>query len=153
MNVLWSALGKLAIGCLLVNTLGCTCYSLEREYSLIHGNKSMSYGTITAQTKTYSERAEGVYVLDTLNFGDPADEFRLRPGSRTKAGDYTFGVTRYVQVDVSVGGQTVRKSATVTLSVSIPDTGVTATKIDSLATDIAEFITPTTVSEMLQGKS
>lgn len=112
----------------------------------------MPYGSITAQTLTYDPRDDGHYVRSTSTFGSPDNSFIVR-GSIPKAEPLRASVSRVLQKDVVVGGNTVRKSATVTLSIVTPSSDYTATEIDSLVSDISEFITPTTVSRLLMGES
>lgn len=113
----------------------------------------MTFNPISVNSKTYGLRAPGSYVLSTAVFSDPLNEFRIRAGSKTKAGEYTFGVTRYLQKDVTEGSAVVRKNATVTISVSLPATGFSVADVDGLASDLSEFLTTETISRLLQGES
>lgn len=114
----------------------------------------MPFGTITVNTKSYAPRDAGVYVLSTAQFGDPLNEFRLRPGTKNKAGATTTSVTRLFQKDVTVGSAVERRQAIVTLNVAIPSVGgITTAEVDGLASDISEFITQDTLSRLLQGEA
>lgn len=113
----------------------------------------MAFGSITANTKTYELRSPSVYVLNTLAFGDPTNEFRLRGGSKSKDNTLNAGVIRYLQKDVTVAGATVRKSCTVSLSITMPESGITASEIDACISDISEFLTASTLSRLLQGET
>lgn len=112
----------------------------------------MPYGTITAQTLAYEARSEGRYVRSTVGFGNPDNSFVVR-GATPKADPLRASVSRVLQKDVILGGNTVRKSATVTLSIVTPSADFTASEIDSLVADISEFITPSIASRLLMGES
>jgi hypothetical protein len=108
--------------------------------------------TITAQTKSYVERDDSHYVESTLSFGAPDNSFIIR-GANPKSNPVRASVSRVLQKDVTVDGSTTRKSATVTIGIVTPLTDFTSAELDSLVTDIAEFITASTISELLMGKS
>lgn len=112
----------------------------------------MPFGTITSQTLSYAPRQEGVYALSTLAFGAPSNQFIVR-GAQPNANPRRISVSRVLQKDVTEGGVTTRKTATVTTSVVVPSTGFTATEIDSLVTDISNFFTDDTVTRMSMGES
>lgn len=112
----------------------------------------MPFGTITAQTLAYAPRDTGNYVRSTLAFGDPNNAFIVR-GANAKADPLRASVSRVLQKDVVIGGETVRKSATVTLSIVTPSAGFTASEMDSLVTDLSEFITADTVTRLFMGES
>lgn len=111
----------------------------------------MPFGTITSNSLNYEPRDEGHYVLSTLGFGDPDNSFVVR-GATPKADPLRCSVSRVLQKDVVVGSSTVRKTATVTLSVVVPSSSFTATEIDNLAADISNFITATVASRLLMGE-
>lgn len=113
----------------------------------------MPFGTITAQTLTYEPRTPGTYVRSTVTFGSPSNEFRIRGGTVSKDGLIRTSISRVLEKDVTVGSQVVRRSVTLTCSIVTPSADFTAAEIDSLFTDVSEFITATTVSRMLQGES
>lgn len=114
----------------------------------------MSYGSISVNTKTFNERAEGNYYLSTLALGDPQDHIRLRGGAIRGDGKLSFGITRRKEADVTVNGDTTRVDAVINVNVILPKDGsVTASTLDDMFTDIAEFVTSATVTEMVQGKS
>lgn len=112
----------------------------------------MPFGNITAQTLTYAPRVPGMYSLSTLAFGDPSNQFVVR-GAQANAEPLRASVSRVLQKDVTVGGDTVRKSATVTISIVTPSTDFTATEMDSLVVDINEFLTVDTLTRMFMGES
>ena len=114
----------------------------------------MPFGTITAQTVTYEPRTPGLYSKSGLAFTDPANEFRIRGGSAGKGGNTSATVTRVQQKDITVGSGSERRSATVSLQIQAPTAGgFSAADLDSMASDIAEFLTSATISRLLQGES
>lgn len=114
----------------------------------------MPFGTITSQTVNYVPRSPGIYQKSTVTFGNPTDEFRIRPASAAgKDGNYRAAITRVLEKNITVGASTVKKAAVITLSINIPNTGFSAEEVDSMATDISTFITADTVSRILQGES
>lgn len=112
----------------------------------------MPFGNIIAQALTYAPRGVGTYIRSTLGFGDPNNAFIVR-GANRSSDPLRASVSRVLQKDVVIGNETVRKSATVTLSIVTPSTGFTATEMDSLATDLSEFITAETVTRLFMGES
>lgn len=112
----------------------------------------MPFGTITAQTLTYAPRSDGRYTRSSTTFGQPDNSFVVR-GNTTSGEVGRASVSRVLQKDVIVGGATVRKSATVTVSIVTPNSDFTPAEIDSLLTDISEFVTTDTVSRLLMGES
>lgn len=115
----------------------------------------MPFGTIVSGSNNFEPRSPGVYSLSTVAFGDPSNEFRLRGSSGVnKSGNQSASITRYVQKDVTVGGDTVRKNAFVTLNITMPSgTSLTATEIDNLIADISTFATSATITRLLMGES
>lgn len=114
----------------------------------------MPFGNITAQTITYEPRQPGTYTRSSVTFGSPGNEFRLRGATLRKDGVVSASVTRVMEKDVVLNGDTVRKNCSVSLNIQLPKEGYfTPTEIDSLAADISEFLTATTISRMLQGES
>jgi len=112
----------------------------------------MSFGSITAQSKTYNEADEGRYVLSTLAFGAPDDSFTVR-GANPSQDPLRCSVSRTLQKDVVSGSDTVRKRVTATLNIVVPAAGFTATEIDSLVADLNEFISVSNLTALLMGKS
>lgn len=113
----------------------------------------MPFGTITAQSKNYEPRKPGYYVLSTVSFGSPTDEFRIRSsGTPDQNGILRSSITRVLEKDVTVGATTSRKAIVVTLNIASPVSGFTAAEADSLALDISEFVTAATVTRMLSGE-
>jgi len=112
----------------------------------------MPFGTITAQTQTYDPRSPGIYTRTSVGLGQPDNSFVIRPAS-SKADPLRASVSRVIQKDVVVGGSTVRKTATVTVSCVVPSADFTSTEVDSLVADISEFITATSITRILQGES
>lgn len=111
----------------------------------------MPYGNITAQTKVYQPRSPGIYSLTGVSFDQPSDEFRLK--GATKGATRTASVTRVVQKDVTVGSDVSRLGMSVSLQIQIPSNAAfTSSMVDSAAVDISEFLTPETVSRLLQGE-
>lgn len=113
----------------------------------------MPFGTITVNSATYEPRQPGIYSKSGLTFDAPSNELRIRGASRSGK-VLSAGVTKVLQKDVSTPSGTVRKTLPVTLSFQLePDSSFTAADIDSAAIDISEFLTPATISRMLQGES
>lgn len=113
----------------------------------------MPFGTIVSGTKTFEARSPGEYVLGTVTFGQPLDKFTVRGAVASKDGIARPSVTRVLEKDVVVAGQTTRKQLVVTLSIATPMLDFTGANIDDLVTDVSTFLTPTTVSRLLQGES
>lgn len=112
----------------------------------------MPFGNISSQSLTYNDRGDGRYVLSTLGFGDPENLFVVRPAI-PKQDPMRCSVSRTLQKDVTVSGSTVRKNATVTVSIVTPPANYSATELDSLVTDLANFLTAETITRMFQGES
>lgn len=111
----------------------------------------MPYGTISSQSVDYAPRNSGTYTKSTLAFGQPDNSFVIRP-AQPKADPLRASVSRILQKDVVVGSNTVRKTATATISIVVtPD--FTATEVDSLVTDLSNFITVDTVTRMFMGEA
>lgn len=113
----------------------------------------MPFGTITAQTLTYEPRSAGKYTRSTVTFGSPDNSYVIRGASALSADPLRTSVSRVLQKDVTINGSVVRKTATVTLSFVAPPADFTSAELDSLATDLSEFITSSTVSRMFMGES
>lgn len=113
----------------------------------------MPFGSITVNSKTFDPRQLGTYSLSTVTFGQPANEFRIRGAIVGKDKLLRASTTRLLEKDVDVSGETVRKQCVVTLSIATPVSDFTGTEIDTLVSDISEFITASTISRILQGES
>lgn len=113
----------------------------------------MPFGNITANTKIYEPRTPGTYVLSTVTFGQPSNEFRIRGASLSKDGLMRASVIRVLQKDVIVGSASVRKESSVGLNIVVPSADFTAAEIDTLCGDISEFLTVATVTRLMQGES
>jgi len=111
----------------------------------------MPFGTITSQTVDYAPRVQGKYTKSTLAFGDPDNSFVVRgasPGDPLRA-----SISRVLQKDVVVSGDTFRKTATVTISIVTPASGFTAAEIDSMILDLSTFATTDTLTRLMMGES
>lgn len=113
----------------------------------------MPFGTITAQTLTYEPRSTGKYTRSSVAFGQPDNSFIVRGTNALTADPLRASVSRVLQKDVTIGGSVTRKTATVTLSFVAPSSDFTAAELDSLAADLSEFITSSTVSRLFMGES
>lgn len=111
----------------------------------------MPYSPITTTTSTFNERAKGTYVKSTVTYGAPEDELKLRPNVNKK--NPSFGLVRTKQVDFVSGSTTIRLGANITLNISVPSTGFPVADLDVMLTEIAEFVTPATLSRLLQGEA
>lgn len=112
----------------------------------------MPFGTITSQTVSFGPRNPGIYADTAVTFGSPTNEFRIRPATApSKDGNMRASITRVLEKDT--GSPAVRKACVVTLSINIPKSGFTSTEVDSLATDLSNFVTADTVSRILQGEA
>lgn len=116
----------------------------------------MPFGNITAQTIVYEPRKPGTYTRSGLAIGAPLDEFRLTGATpSSKAKQLSVSVTRLKQKDFTAPGSTspVRVGALVTVNIQLPNDGsFTATEGDSLLSDIAEFITATSLARLASGE-
>lgn len=111
----------------------------------------MPFGTITSQTVDYVPRVPGKYTKSTLAFGDPDNSFVVRGAS---SGDpLRASVSRILQKDVEFGGDTIRKTATVTMSIVTPASGFTAAEIDSMVLDLSTYTTSDMITRLLMGES
>lgn len=113
----------------------------------------MPFGDIISQSKTYSPRSPGYYVDNTLSFGDPLNEYRIKGATESRDGLLRSTTTRVLQKDVTVEGETQRLQASVQLLIAVPQSGFTAAELDSLAEDISTFFTAGTITRLLQGES
>jgi hypothetical protein len=113
----------------------------------------MPFGEFTVNTKTFQPREPGTYSNSTVAFGQPEDELRTRGAVSSKDGILRASVTRLLEKDVVVGGDSVRKQLVVSTSISVPNSGFTAAEVDDLLSDISEFATGSTVTRLLQGES
>lgn len=112
----------------------------------------MSFTSLTAQTRTYEPTAAGIYVLSTLSFGDPDDSIVVRAASQSGE-PRRFSVSRVLQKDVTVAGDTLRKTATVTNSVVVPSLGFTATDLRGMVLDLADVLSTSNITDILFGRS
>lgn len=112
----------------------------------------MPFAIITAQTLPFEPRSEGHYVRSNVAFGAPDNSFVIR-GANAKSEPLRASVSRVLQKDITIAGNTVRKTATVTLAIVVPTADFTALELDSLATDISEFLTSNTATRLLMGES
>lgn len=113
----------------------------------------MPFGTITVNSATYDPRQPGHYSKTDVTFGAPPNEFRVRGATQSKDGVLRGSVTRLLEKDASVGDDTVRKQCVVTITVATPSADFTSSEIDGMISDISEFLTPNTLSRVLQGES
>lgn len=113
----------------------------------------MPFGTIAVNSKNFEPRGVGRYVLSTVAFGDPSNEFRVKGAAKGKDSLYRGSVARVLEKDVTVGSETTRKVASVALSLTIPSSGFTAAEIDAMASDISEFLTAATITRLLSEES
>lgn len=111
----------------------------------------MSYTPIVTTTATFVERAKGVYVKDTVLFGQPSNELRVRPNTQLK--NPSMAIVRSKQVDVVSGSSTVRIGANVTMNISVPASGFPVADIDAMVNEISEFVTSGILSRLLQGEA
>lgn len=113
----------------------------------------MPFGQISSQSITYDPRSPGVYQKTGLAFSDPKNEFQLRGYTGSKDGFLRSAVTRVLQKDVTVGSETLRKTATVEVRLVVEGgSGFTPTEIDSLATDCSNFLSTDTISRLFAGE-
>lgn len=114
----------------------------------------MPFGTIASQTLSYNPRNNGRYVLSTLGFGDPANEFIIRPClAPSRDGKLRASIGRLVEKDITVGGVTTRMPLAAVLAFTTPRSGFTATEMDSLATDLSNFVTADTITRVFAGEA
>jgi hypothetical protein len=82
------------------------------------------------------------------------NEFRITGATSTKGGFLTGSVRRIHEKDVSVGSDVARRQALISVEIRVDQKGGFATAdIDTLISDVSEFLTPDTISRVLQGES
>lgn len=113
----------------------------------------MPFGTITVNTKSFEPRTPGTYVLSTVSFGQPSNEFRLRGATIGKDGLMRASIVRVLEKDVTVGSDIVRKQALVSTNIVTPASDFTAAELDALLSDSSEFVSSATLSRLMQGES
>lgn len=113
----------------------------------------MPFGNIVSGSSTFEPRSPGVYSLNTLTFGDPVNEFRIRGASKSKDQLMRGSVTRILEKDVTISTGEVRKQLIVALSIASPSSDFTSAEIDALAGDISTFFTTSTVTRFMMGES
>jgi hypothetical protein len=108
---------------------------------------------IVISDRTFTPRIAGQYMLSSVDFGEPVDQFVLRGGSQSKDGMLRASVTRHIEKDVVVlpGDNPTRKPMYVTLSITVPSVGFTAADIDAATADISTFLTADMITYLLQG--
>lgn len=111
----------------------------------------MPFGTITSNAVTFTPRSTGVYVDSTVTFGNPTNEYRVRPATKPNAdGKLRAAVSRITEKNVTVNGISKRDALATTISFVVPANGFTAAEIDAHATDLANFLTVDTITRILQ---
>lgn len=113
----------------------------------------MPFGTITSQTKSYEPREPGIYMNDTVSFGDPEDYYKIKGATEGKDGLLRGSFSRILEKDVTVGSETIRKQLLVSVLVVAPEDGFTAAEAASLLTDSANFGSADNISRVLQKES
>lgn len=111
----------------------------------------MSYTPIVTTTSTFVERSRGVYIRDSVQFGQPSNSLRIRPNTQVK--NPSLSIVRSKQVDVPSGAATLRIGANVSVTISVPAAGFPIADLDVMLTEIAEFITAASLSRLLQGEA
>lgn len=111
------------------------------------------FGDITVNGKTYNPVTPGVYQENSVDYNSPADEIRIS-GARTKSSSsgITCSASRFLgKVDPETEKQYI---AAVQVEMRVPKDGdFTTTEIDTLVSEVSEFLTPVTISRMLRGES
>lgn len=113
----------------------------------------MPFGNITVNSRTFNPRIPGEYSLSTVAYNDPANSLRIKGATRSKDSILRGSMSRIIQKDVTVGSSVVRKTATITVSLQVPDKDFTATEIDDALSDLSAFATSDTVGRLLLGES
>jgi hypothetical protein len=111
------------------------------------------FAPITVNTKTFNQAGEGRYLNALTGFGQPADYFLIKGGSRSKSGNTVAAISRVTEKDVTVNGVTSRLSASLQLVATVPPNGFTSTEVDAMLLDISEFLTAATGNRWLSGES
>lgn len=114
----------------------------------------MPFAPISVNTKTFNQAGDGKYMLSSVTFGSPANYFTIKGGSLSRDRKLVVSsVSRNLEKDVTVNGDTVRLTGSVQLVISIPSSGFTSTEIDVLTSDISEFLTTATLDRLMAGES
>lgn len=111
----------------------------------------MAFPTFTIGDTTYTPNGVGRYMASDVAFGGPLSYFKLSAGTFNKrTGLTSAAVTRYLELDIENGGDTVRRGGMVQSVIQVPQ-GFTVGQIDLLAGDLSEFLTPERLTVILMG--
>lgn len=111
----------------------------------------MSFHPITMDTKTWNESGPGRYMESTVTFGGPQNFLRITPGATNKSGLTTCTVTRHLEKDVTLNGVTSRQYAKLVCTFEMSP-GLTVNDADLLAANVSEFLSPATLTRILNGE-
>lgn len=113
----------------------------------------MPFSSVVSGSKTYVPREPGIYVVDSLVFSDPTDELRVRGATRNKDKSISGSLTSYMEKDVTVNGNPVRKSAVAALALTAgPD--FTVAELQAAIKALYDFSQTTGfLSRFMQGES
>jgi len=114
----------------------------------------MPFGPITVLSKTFNQSGDGRYMRNSVTFGQPHDYFTIKGGSLTKdRQNISAAVSRILEKDITVNGNTSRRSASVQLVIQVPSSGFTSADIDSMTAEISEFVTQAITDRLMSGES
>lgn len=99
---------------------------------------------------TFNETASGIYMLAGLSFGEPPNGVKISPARKSGNGPTAFSVTRFIEF--AVPELTKNSKLSVSLNVSVPKEANTG-MIDDCVSGINSWLTPTTINELLLGRS
>jgi hypothetical protein len=110
--------------------------------------------TITNGTKSYVERAVGVYTPSTATFGSPVvDSIKLTPGRKNRDGSYSLGITGSTQKLVEISGVSAVQTARIALAVQMTGPYFSETELIAVLADLsAHFIATGHLNRQLQGE-
>lgn len=119
----------------------------------------MAFGTISntiPSAVTFNQAGTGKYIWSSSVFGGPSNYYQISPVRKIKpignsSVAYTFGVSRYCELDLTVNGVVVRRAARVRTVIDIDD-GFTLANVDEMLRQIDEFMTSTTMNRILNGE-
>lgn len=117
----------------------------------------MSLGIIAAGPLSYVETSSGRYVLSTLPFGAPRDEFKIVGGSLAKKAKpvvTTAAVSRFWEKERAQGVSTFepRPRCLLSLNLQVSD-GVSADEVSDSIDELRLLLTPALLMQIMNGAS
>lgn len=105
---------------------------------------------------TFNQAGVGKYIWSGQAFGGPQNYYQISPVRKIKpimsaSVAYSFGITRYYELDLTVNGEVLRKGCRVRTIVEIDD-GFTLTTTDDMLRQVDEIITVANMTRILNGE-